>query len=671
LIRSRYFKQLNKRKGMKVKAIITLFLCFAILGSFCQSPYYDALFLRNLLTPANTANGQIVINNAVKARLELYYGPLPKFASQSAIDAFFVANPYFRSSANPSQSLFTQAAALGLVPFPNLLSAAGELDVTNLADGFAKFLVERTKEELNIAFFEKFKKRIHEGGFEDAVILFPQTCSTLDAIGDQIYNYEAYIGSLRESFEADINGLLTNLPTAINDGRYNVYFTAHPVLKSTCLSAAYIGNGLLKKVHPGQILADFDVTILNGFNPSVRPTIETIQLFSESFRSISTDHYWVDKDSVSILLNDPIALQIYFGLLYQKAGSLGISFGGNTLQSVLSANVSPAVITNANNFIRGFISQTTTLTQNIRNIAGKERDKISFTDYYAFYTSALDIFEYTKKISTFPGLNALVLGPDFDKFLQIARTGGNVALAINRKNYSSVIINTYQLYNFAFTSVSNDRMNNRFKNFLLRYGSFVASVAQAENPDDVKNAIEAAVLPSGSSRIKRETPFNVSLNAYMGLFIGHEKIKNIDDGRTFNTYGVTAPIGVAISRGHSIFFFGTGENGWEKSKYGWSSSLFLSLIDLGTVAAYRFKDDKAEQVPTIQLKHIFSPGAFISTGIPRTPLSLNLGAQVGPTLRKIVTGPGTSNDVSSNTYWRFSASLCVDIPLLNFYTSSK
>jgi len=35
-----------------------------------------------------------------------------------------------------------------------------------------------------------------------------------------------------------------------------------------------------------------------------------------------------------------------------------------------------------------------------------------------------------------------------------------------------------------------------------------------KNSDDVEAAIEAAALPVGSSRIKRASAFNVSLNAY-------------------------------------------------------------------------------------------------------------------------------------------------------------
>jgi hypothetical protein len=647
---------------MKNKLVASLLALVLVINAKSQSAYYDAFELKGIFAQPLT----VQLMKDAGGILNKYLAPGVRTANQVQVQ--YLANPFI--PANYKTFIFP-AAGESITSVASLLSAAGELDVTNIADGFAKFLVERTKEELNIAFFERFKKKIHEPGFEDAVILFPQTCSSLDVVGDQIYNYEAYIGALREAFEADINGLLSNLPQAINDGRYSAYFAAHPVLKSTCLSATYIGNGLLNKVHPGQILADFDIANLNGFTASVQGTVQTLQLFSESLRSNGTDHYWLDKDSVHLLLNDPTALQIYFALLYQKGGTLAINFGaGQTLQTVLNANLLPvANITNANNFIKGFVNQTVTLTQNIRNLIGKDRDKLSFSDYYDFYTSALNLIDYTRKINTFPGLAALTPGADFDKFIQIARTGGNVALAINRKNYSSVIMSIYQIYNFAFTPPTGAPANRHFKNFLLRYGSFVASVAQAENSDDVKKAIEAAVLPSGSSRIKRETPFNVSLNAYTGLFIGHEKIKGIDEDKFLNTYGVTAPIGIAISRGHSVFFLGTGEGGWTKSKYGWSSSLFISLIDLGTIAAYRFKDEKTEQVPTIKLKHIFSPGAFISTGIPKTPLSFNLGAQVGPTLRKIK--DGTTADISSKTYWRFSASFCVDLPLLNFYTTSK
>jgi hypothetical protein len=196
---------------------------------------------------------------------------------------------------------------------------------------------------------------------------------------------------------------------------------------------------------------------------------------------------------------------------------------------------------------------------------------------------------------------------------------------------------------------------------LVKYGSFMASVATAKSSDEVEAAIEAFALPVGSSRIKRETPFNVALNGYAGFFYGHEYISGIRDKLAFNSYGVTAPVGVSISIGQRQLLNPFSSKGHS------SYSLFISLIDVGAIAAYRISNDTVAQVPTIQLKDIFSPGAFLSIGIPKTPLSLNLGAQFGPNLRKV---KNAQNDYASKTYTRLSVSLCVDIPIFNFYTKT-
>ena len=196
----------------------------------------------------------------------------------------------------------------------------------------------------------------------------------------------------------------------------------------------------------------------------------------------------------------------------------------------------------------------------------------------------------------------------------------------------------------------------------------MAAVTQAQSSDDVEAAIEAVVLPTGSARIKRGTIFNVSLNAYCGFFIGNEYIKGIDDSgektNFINNYGVTAPIGISITKGKGSFvpFLGA-----FCSMHSWSHSLFLSVVDIGALASFRFKDDKTQTVPNIQLKDIISPGIFYSLGIPKSPISLNVGWQVGPLLREVTP---TQNNYSQS-YSRFSASIVVDLPLLNFYTKSK
>jgi hypothetical protein len=196
---------------------------------------------------------------------------------------------------------------------------------------------------------------------------------------------------------------------------------------------------------------------------------------------------------------------------------------------------------------------------------------------------------------------------------------------------------------------------------LYKYGSFMAAVVQAKNSDDVAEAIEAAALPTGSARIKRESRFNVALNAYCGIYAGWEEIKGLDlpfcpekSDRRWNSYGISAPIGISVS-------------GRLGKKHGTSVSLFASLVDIGALAAFRFVNDSTETVPNIELKDIVSPGIFLSIGIPRSPISINVGYQAGPLLRKVSADANTYKE----SYSRISISICVDLPLLNFYTSPR
>jgi hypothetical protein len=652
--------------------ILFLLLC----GSdilYSQNAYNDANFLAPQLAPRNFTDGKIPLNKTVKDLLSKYYGPLPAFADQAAVDLYFSGNPFFRKANDPSKSILQFGAALGVIPYSGILSSLGNLDVTNLADGFGKFLVKRTKEELSVAFFNRFKELINKDEYKDAVILFPQTCSVLDAIGDQIYNYQAYINSLREAFEKDLSGLLPNLRKVINDGRYSGYFTGHPELKSGILSALYIANGLYNKDHPGKILAEFNAGDLDGFNGvsvDIKASVQTLQLFSESLRSRQTGHYWVPADSIRLLVNDPIALQLYLGFVWKQAD--GILFSNGTLASALERLVTAGNnISSFNDYMTGLIQNVKTVSTAVDNITGKKSSDLTFTDYYQLYSSSLDLFDYGLQVTKIPALSTLRFPDAWATYISMARSAGNIALDINRRNYSSAIVNTYNLYKSAF--IQNGEANTKFEAFILKYGAFAAAVAQAQNSDDVESAIEAIALPSGSSLVKRETLFNVAVNAYAGLYYGHEAIQGIKDGLAFNSYGVTAPVGFTLSRGHSIFFLGGGKKRWDEGKGGWSSSLFVSLIDLGAVAAFRLKDDTTAQVPTIQLKNIFSPGAFISIGIPKSPISVNMGAQMGPNLRKVYgqDGSHSANDYENKVYWRYSISVCVDVPLLNLYSLSR
>jgi hypothetical protein len=327
------------------------------------------------------------------------------------------------------------------------------------------------------------------------------------------------------------------------------------------------------------------------------------------------------------------------------------------------------------NFITGFIYKAGQVGDMVSNWKKPSADSIAFLQYYRFCKASIDLVEHCTAVGTLPGLEKLKIKEDMGTWFEVARSAADLALDVSYRNYSCALFKAVYIYDLVMVRIGRPPVPARgssiaitengvagTKSFLTKYGPFIAAMAQAKTSEEVAQAIESAALPPGSARIKRETAFNVALNAYVGPYVGYEQILDYDTtGFVLNTFGITAPVGISLSRGHSVFFIGTG-------KAGWSTSLFLSVIDLGAVTSFRFKDDSTAQVPTIHLEDIVSPGLFLSIGVPKWPLSFNFGSQMGPNLRTVTS---TANDYSDKVYFRYSASIVVDIPIFSFYTKTR
>lgn len=577
--------------------------------------------------------------------------------------------------------------------FASALSTVGGFDVTNIADGFAKFIVKRTKQELSIAFFEKFKAELEKKEHKDLRTIFPQTYSAMRLMDSEIYNYNAYIQLLRESFEKDLAALPVNIKSII--ANHEDFFNRMPEIKAKLESAFYIGQQILDKQHPGVIIENYPVEILDNLSNDTKPCIQTMILLSKSVKSADDGaNYWASTKEIKKLAGNKIILMVYIGLLEQQAKFEAITYlNGSTLSGILEASY-PSY-QKYGTFYATLSTKIESVQSGINAINDTDDKEARFENYYSVVNSSIDLMKFLAESGDILKFSTTVkFKESTEKYFQLAQTAADLVIDVKRRNYSSAVVNVTNLYDAAFntdnnavysTNVNGDialtdpekvkkltETNNenttRVKKALLKYGAFMADIAQAKSSDDVEKAIESVALPVGSSRIKRETPFNVALNAYCGLFVGDEIIKNYGSQKVLgelNTFGVAAPIGVSLSQGHRVWPWPVNRVGKEREK-GWSSSWFISIVDLGALTAYRFKDDSTEKVPTIQLKDIFSPGIFWSVGIPKSPLSVNFGAQVGPNLRKV----GNDNTYSGETYVRYSISFCVDLPILNLYTKN-
>ena len=210
------------------------------------------------------------------------------------------------------------------------------------------------------------------------------------------------------------------------------------------------------------------------------------------------------------------------------------------------------------------------------------------------------------------------------------------------------------------------RKFNGFVAKATKYGLFMANVVDAKTPEEVQSVLENAILPVGSSSIKKNSDFNISIQSYLGAFGRIGSIKRETGNAWSDRFGVSAPIGISVTP------FGWGKAG--------SLSVFASLLDLGAIVDYQLRKDS---VPTssggntevlskdykIELGQIFSPGAYIVYGFPwNIPLSFGVGTQYGPGLSKI---DSDNNTIINNPQWRFNVFLSVDITFFTIKNVSR
>ena len=193
---------------------------------------------------------------------------------------------------------------------------------------------------------------------------------------------------------------------------------------------------------------------------------------------------------------------------------------------------------------------------------------------------------------------------------------------------------------------------NKIRNAILLYGTFMADVINAETSDDVRMALEAAAAPPGSSRIKRELEFNLSVNSYLGIGAGAEKLLDLPGDNIKPTLGLSVPIGLAFS-----FKLPRSQRG--------SFSVFLPILDIGAVTAFRFDRDGTSDLPELEFKNFIAPGGFLNYNFYKAPLTAGIGWQYGPQSR-VIDDLGTTS-----RSWRLMFNLTIDVPIFNLINGDR
>lgn len=541
----------------------------------------------------------------------------------------------------------------------NLAAGGGGMVFDNFTKGLTLFIVERFKEELSAVFFRDFKKKMEK--YEDLSMLFPQTSVILGNVDKDVYQFNTYINELREAFVEDMQGLPSHSRNYLISKEE--FLDNFPEIKYAMADAFELTDMLLEEeiniFDIFQYLGEdaylqSDIFLNNDKINDIKASLAIANEILQSLKAVDTNEIFMEKEQVKNIFKNDDALVIYCGLQYQKIKHR--EFGNG---------ISMSKIFNPENRykVAETLRHTITLGETFKGY--KEElsepgisDSLRMEIRYQVFTSTFDILDNKLRFieDLLEEASTVNMGLELDSFrntihdfMDMTRTIGDMGFDLKEEDYSSAIMNLTKV--IRLLPIKN---NNKIAKVVMKYGVFASEVAEAQTPEQAKNVIERHAMPVGGSSKKKHASFDISINSYMGLGGGWETLLTDSISSTAGYVSPATPVGISISKG-----FGRGG----------SVSLFVPLIDVGALAAYRLNDNDFGDLPELTFGNVFSPGGYIVYGVGAdVPIALGFGTQMGPNLRKV---NNSQFNISEARGFKVGFFLAVDIPIFSIYSKGR
>ncbi len=549
-------------------------------------------------------------------------------------------------------------SSLSAIPSTSFLSA------TQIIDGTALFIKRRVKEELSIAFLDRFRKRLNEN--ELMGHLLPATHRLLQSIVEMDNSLPSLNNIAVNAFQTDLEMLPENLENAI---LYDEQFA--DIRKDRNFKYFALPFNTVKHIkhgsHPAWVLQDLRDKYFTD-TTEIDRIIQMVVALNDNLRDTEVETYsneenlWITDKQWTALKKDK-GEEYFLGLLFQKNKNTIFSFIKNRPVAeikksmlLISENITDYLVQ-----LKNFEKMHTAIRASTNRVA---TDSIALELGWSIlqlvdkshwiYFSLLEEKERVASKKLY-----------WNTLKPLAESTLKAVSSVQRKNYGGLMLNTYQILR-GLSDIKEWKNGQVFANKYLQnfffYGNFMTDVLMASNSEEVANILDRYAAPVGSYSIKRRSRFSLSLNAYPGLFMGWESPLNptLLRGVSATSFvsGVTAPIGLSFNFG-----------GLAKER-NQSLSAFVSVIDIGAVLCYRWADDTAQGLPqSVEWSQVIAPGLHLVYGLPNLPLSINAGFQIAPKLRKVTYETG--NELKNSDFWRFNVGLSADITIFNFYSTGR
>ncbi|MEO9210799.1 MAG: hypothetical protein ABI208_06865, partial [Ginsengibacter sp.] len=368
---------------------VLLLLHFAMKS---QVAYYDAIKLKEIFSKNMSLNSFKEASNI----LINYLPPKETDTTLALVQLQFLTNPFIPKEFTQFPIPNSDEAA-GKKNFMSAISTVGALDVTNIADGLARFLIKRGREELNVAFFNQLKEFLNDEKHQECKVLFPETIDLLGKIDS--YKYAAFLENLRNAFHTDLSNLIIHLNQVIDLPKYE-FLANHAEIKLV-LGTANIVSELSqagKSIMPDSVIKQLAVLPWGKLSRNLENSLKFLNLISQSISAQAhTSHQsWVSLSDLNTnLFTDSITLRIYFGLLYQQVKSQNIAFYSKNKDSVRMDGLLGA---QKDHIFRlsGLIQNFSLLADDVQNTIGdyqakKEKGALTNDDNYTYISKAINI----------------------------------------------------------------------------------------------------------------------------------------------------------------------------------------------------------------------------------------------------------------------------------------
>lgn len=527
---------------------------------------------------------------------------------------------------------------------PALQTTSGLASPSAIIDGTARFLVNRTKKELEIAFFDEFRHKIEK----DTILpfLLPETHRLLRY---QDYFQAPSLGKVwTTAFENDLRNTPLNLEKYIRTQKTNLLDTTELFIFSMAINCLnQVNEGAKIPILLDNLMQDY-AFMDNRSNQTNRNIYNSFQFLNIVSTELLTstegmpNFSWVSAQDFKGL--NANGQRFFWTLIYRQ------------YQDFFTKNVGeikdPKQFEGSYRIMGELIDTYNKMDKILGNNYNAENNAVNALNVS---TQLLRGTELVIRLDTlFNKAHRNKANFWYENVFPTSESALLLMAHAQKKEYGAMSLQSIKFMEQIMIPIYGKRAPNTLKTFFF-YMNFMVDMLTADGSTSTTAILERYALPSQSYRLKRHHQLSLSLNAFPGLVIGREQTLNTDNQININNWGtvagITAPIGISLN---------SGQKGKNKDL---SYSLFIPIIDIGAAFSYRWSNTAQGFPDDLRWAQVFSPGIFLAIGVPRTPIAFAFGTQLTPQLRSIT----TNNTVINNNTLRWSINTTVDIPFFNLY----